>query len=204
MNLYPAIDILDGSAVRLVQGDFEHETVFDEDPSRRARLDASGRERSARRRSRRRARGRAGEPRAPAVGSRPSPACPCSIGGGLRSRAAVDDALAAGAARGRPRHCRVHRAELLEQALAGTAIACSSSVDVRGGHVATARLDRDHAGCGCEACASLVERAASNFVYTDVDRATGCSKVPTCEDDWVAGAAAAASVIYSGGIGALA
>ena len=32
MNLYPAIDILGGNAVRLVKGDFEAKKVYDEDP----------------------------------------------------------------------------------------------------------------------------------------------------------------------------
>lgn len=32
MRLYPAIDIIDGQAVRLVQGDYDQETVYDKDP----------------------------------------------------------------------------------------------------------------------------------------------------------------------------
>ena len=37
MILYAAIDIRDGHAVRLVQGDYERETVFDADPLDAAR-----------------------------------------------------------------------------------------------------------------------------------------------------------------------
>jgi phosphoribosylformimino-5-aminoimidazole carboxamide ribotide isomerase len=37
MNLYPAIDILDGNAVRLVKGDFDARKVYDEDPLAAAR-----------------------------------------------------------------------------------------------------------------------------------------------------------------------
>jgi phosphoribosylformimino-5-aminoimidazole carboxamide ribotide isomerase len=37
MNLYPAIDILGGNAVRLVKGDFEEKKVYDEDPLSAAR-----------------------------------------------------------------------------------------------------------------------------------------------------------------------
>lgn len=37
MNLYPAIDILGGNAVRLVKGDFEAKKVYDEDPLSAAR-----------------------------------------------------------------------------------------------------------------------------------------------------------------------
>ncbi len=32
MILYPAIDILDGKAVRLVEGRFEDQTVYNDDP----------------------------------------------------------------------------------------------------------------------------------------------------------------------------
>lgn len=37
MNLYPAIDILGGNAVRLVKGDFEAKKVYDQDPLSAAR-----------------------------------------------------------------------------------------------------------------------------------------------------------------------
>jgi phosphoribosylformimino-5-aminoimidazole carboxamide ribotide isomerase len=36
MDLYPAIDIRDGRAVRLTQGDFDRETIYDDDPIGRA------------------------------------------------------------------------------------------------------------------------------------------------------------------------
>ncbi len=38
MILFPAIDLREGRAVRLVQGDFEHVTVFNDDPVAQARL----------------------------------------------------------------------------------------------------------------------------------------------------------------------
>ena len=44
--LYPAIDILDGSAVRLVQGDFDASTVYDADPLAAARGLGRGRRRA--------------------------------------------------------------------------------------------------------------------------------------------------------------
>src|SRR5580704_2289581 len=37
MDLYPAIDILDGRAVRLSQGDFDSSTVYEDDPLAAAR-----------------------------------------------------------------------------------------------------------------------------------------------------------------------
>lgn len=38
MILYPAIDLKDGKCVRLIQGDMDQETVFNEDPADQARL----------------------------------------------------------------------------------------------------------------------------------------------------------------------
>ncbi|HEY8625888.1 MAG TPA: HisA/HisF-related TIM barrel protein, partial [Solirubrobacteraceae bacterium] len=37
MILYPAIDVRDGHAVRLLRGDYEQETVYDADPAEAAR-----------------------------------------------------------------------------------------------------------------------------------------------------------------------
>jgi phosphoribosylformimino-5-aminoimidazole carboxamide ribotide isomerase len=43
VDLYPAIDIRDGRAVRLTQGDFDRETIYDSDPIGRARaFEAAG------------------------------------------------------------------------------------------------------------------------------------------------------------------
>ena len=41
MILFPAIDLRDGRAVRLVQGDFDSVTVFNDDPVAQARLFAA-------------------------------------------------------------------------------------------------------------------------------------------------------------------
>ena len=42
MILYPAIDILGGKAVRLMQGDYERETVYNDSPADAARRWADG------------------------------------------------------------------------------------------------------------------------------------------------------------------
>ena len=99
MRLYPAIDILDASAVRLVKGDFDARTVYAEDPLTAARgwvaqgathlhvVDLDG--------------ARSGAPVnlehlqriATELG------VPVQFGGGLRSESAVQQALDAGAER---------------------------------------------------------------------------------------------------------
>ena len=97
--LYPAIDILEGSAVRLVKGDFDAKKVYDEDPLAAARgwaedgaqylhvVDLDGAKTGApvNLEHLRRIAGELG--------------VPVQYGGGLRSAQAVDAALAAGAER---------------------------------------------------------------------------------------------------------
>jgi phosphoribosylformimino-5-aminoimidazole carboxamide ribotide isomerase len=96
ITLYPAIDLQDGRAVRLRQGDFAQTTVFSEDPVDQARrfaedgatslhvVDLDG--------------ARAGEPVHAALVASIAAAFPGTVhlGGGLRSRAAIETALATG------------------------------------------------------------------------------------------------------------
>ena len=66
--LYPAIDILEGKAVRLARGEFNERTVYDADPLDAARRwVAAGARCTAHRRPRRRARRSPGQPRARAA-----------------------------------------------------------------------------------------------------------------------------------------
>ena len=86
--LYPAIDIRDGRAVRLMQGDYDRETEYDEDPARRGPSLGRGRRRVApRRRPRRRPLGRAGEPRARSADRRRGRTCRSSSAAGCATRA---------------------------------------------------------------------------------------------------------------------
>ena len=99
LTLYPAIDIRDGRAVRLLQGDYDRETPYDADPVDAARrwvdggaeivhvVDLDG--------------ARAGAPANLSIVARIAAAVdvPVQFGGGLRDRAAVESAFAAGAAR---------------------------------------------------------------------------------------------------------
>ena len=99
MILLPAIDILDGKAVRLAQGDFEAKTVYDGDPLDAARrwvtdgartlhvVDLDG--------------ARTGEPANLEHVRRIAKTVdvPVQVGGGLRTIEAVRSAVAAGATR---------------------------------------------------------------------------------------------------------
>jgi phosphoribosylformimino-5-aminoimidazole carboxamide ribotide isomerase len=205
MTLYPAIDILDGSAVRLVKGDFEAKKVYDEDPLAAARgwteagaqylhvVDLDGAKSGApvNLEHLRRIAGELG--------------VPVQYGGGLRSARAVGEALAAGAARVILGTAAFTQMGLLEQVLGehgkGRILV---SVDVRGGHVTTAGWTETTQITTEVVVDMLAERGATDLVFTNVDR-DGMLEGPDLEEVCrVLQAARGGSVIYSGGIGGLA
>jgi phosphoribosylformimino-5-aminoimidazole carboxamide ribotide isomerase len=201
--LYPAIDILDGHAVRLVQGDFERRTEYAADPLDAARAWAS-----------------AGAQRLHVVdldGARSGApvnlehverivgetGLPVQLGGGLRSRAAIAAAFAAGAGRIVMGTAAFADDALLADAVSDYGERVVVSVDVRGGMVSTAGWTQTGSLTAVAAVRELVQRGVRSFVYTDVDR-DGMLEGPD-----LAGVAAVAAaleqgdVLYSGGIGAL-
>jgi phosphoribosylformimino-5-aminoimidazole carboxamide ribotide isomerase len=204
VNLYPAVDILGGSAVRLVRGDFEQSRVYDADPVAAARawvsdgaqhlhvVDLDG--------------AREGRPvnleqlRAIAAGC----GVPVQYGGGLRGPEAVRDALAAGAERVIIGTAAFTEGGLLERALDEHGPErIVVGVDVRDGHVATHGWLQTSSVPAREAFASLLERGARMFVFTNIAH-DGMLDGPSAEEvEWVAGAAGEGGVILSGGIGTL-
>ena len=205
MNLYPAIDILEGNAVRLVKGDFDARKVYDEDPLAAARgwteegarylhvVDLDG--------------AKSGAPVnldhlrriADELG------VPVQYGGGLRSAAAVNDALDAGATRVILGTAAFTQPGLLEQVLSEHGPErVLVSVDVRDGHITTAGWTETTEITTAAVIDSLARRGARQLVFTNVDR-DGMLQGPDLEEvRRVARAAHDGSVIYSGGIGQLA
>lgn len=205
MKLYPAIDILEGNAVRLVKGDFDARKVYDEDPLAAARgwteegarylhvVDLDGAKSGApvNLDHLRRIAGELG--------------VPVQYGGGLRSAAAVNDALAAGATRVILGTVAFTQPGLLEQVLSEHGPErVLVSVDVRDGHVTTAGWTETTEITTAAVIDSLARRGARQLVFTNVDR-DGMLQGPDLEEvRRVARAAHEGSVIYSGGIGQLA
>jgi phosphoribosylformimino-5-aminoimidazole carboxamide ribotide isomerase len=205
MKLYPAIDILDGNAVRLVKGDFDASKVYDEDPLAAARgwteegarylhvIDLDGAKSGApvNLDHLRRIAGELG--------------VPVQYGGGLRSVAAVSDALDAGATRVILGTAAFTQPGLLEQVLSEHGPErVLVSVDVRDGHVTTAGWTETTEITTAAVIDSLARRGARRLVFTNVDR-DGMLQGPDLEEvRRVAQAAHDGSVIYSGGIGQLA
>ena len=113
MILLPAIDILEGKAVRLTRGDFDQRTVYDADPLDAARRWVDGgRAGAARRRPRRRPQRRRRRISSTSSGSSAGVEVPVQVGGGLRNGEAVRDGARRGRDARRARHRRVSRRRL--------------------------------------------------------------------------------------------
>lgn len=205
MNLYPAIDILDGSAVRLLRGDFAERTVYDPDPLAAARawvgdgarhlhvvdLDGAREGRPVNLEHLRRIAAETG--------------VPVQYGGGLRSAEAVARALEAGAARVVVGTAAFTDPEMLVEALAaGDPSRLAVSVDVRGGMVATHGWLQTSSTRARDAFAALRELGVANFVFTNIDHDGTLAGANREEVVWAAGQTGEGSLIFSGGIGSLA
>jgi phosphoribosylformimino-5-aminoimidazole carboxamide ribotide isomerase len=203
--LYPAIDIRDGRAVRLVQGDYDRETAFDADP-----LDA------ARRWTEQGARAlhvvdldgaREGAPVNIEHVSRICDAVdvPVQVGGGLRQAGDVESVLGAGAARAILGSAAISDPALVEALAADYGDRIVVSADARSGAVAIEGWERSTGTTSADLITALASRGVSRFVFTPVE-VDGTLEGPGVEGLRAAAAAAAessAELIYSGGIGTL-
>jgi phosphoribosylformimino-5-aminoimidazole carboxamide ribotide isomerase len=170
ITLYPAIDLQGGQAVRLRQGDFAQTTVFSDDPVDQAKrfadegaqslhvVDLDG--------------ARAGEPVHAALVASIAAAFPGTVhlGGGLRSRAAIETALATGVDRVVVGTAVVDDADLLGWAIDRLGDGLVVALDARQGKVATHGwtqiTDRD----AVEVATSLVNLGVRRLAYTDIGR----------------------------------
>jgi phosphoribosylformimino-5-aminoimidazole carboxamide ribotide isomerase len=205
--LYPAIDVLGGKAVRLERGDFEASSDYDDDP-----LDAAGRwcDQGARRLHVVDLDGaKRGEPVnlqhlsriATALGSELEQ---LQYGGGLRSSAAVRDALSAGATRVVLGTAAFRDRELLRALIADCGDSVAVGVDVRGGKVAVAGwTERTEIEAG-EAIQSLLEVGVETIVFTDTDRDGMLTGADVETARMASTAIGERRFVYSGGIGSLA
>ena len=200
MILYPAIDIADGKAVRLVQGDFDAETVYADSPLEAARawvqagarylhvVDLDG--------------ARTGAPQnlhhveriAREVG------VPVQVGGGLRSVQAVRDAVGAGATRVILGTAAFTDVDFLDEVVAEFADRTVVSVDTRGGFVSTEGWTETTDMPAVELIARMQDRGVRSFVFTDVDR-DGMLEGPDLDRVQRVAEVVRGRFMYSGGVG---
>jgi phosphoribosylformimino-5-aminoimidazole carboxamide ribotide isomerase len=203
MTVYPAIDLRGGRCVRLFQGAFDRETVYGDDPVAVARgfaaagarwlhvVDLDG--------------ARAGAPVQRDLVARICQAAgiPVQVGGGLRTREAVETVLAAGAARVVLGTAAVTAPELC------AAVACAHpgrvavGLDVRAGRVRVAGWTEEAALEPAALARRAAAAGAAAVIYTDVER-DGTERGPDLEGTRAVARAARVPVIASGGVGALA
>ncbi len=202
MILYPAIDIRDGKAVRLAQGDFAAETVYDADPLSAARawvdggarylhvVDLDG--------------ARDGEPAnldhlARIAGEL---GVPVQFGGGLRSLESVTAAFAAGATRVILGTAAYADVDFLDDVLAAHGDNVIVSVDVRAGHVASAGWTQQTEMEASAVIEHLQRRGVKRLVYSSIER-DGMLSGPDLAEVARVAETVRGQFTYSGGIGTL-
>ena len=205
LTLYPAIDIRDGRAVRLVQGDYDRETRYDDDPLTAAQrwvdggasilhvVDLDG--------------ARSGKPANLDVVARIADAVdvPIQVGGGLRDRRAVERAFASGVQRAVLGTSAQRNPDLLGELAELYPGRIVASVDARGDRVAVEGWEKPTGTRVQEAIELLGSRGVSTFLYTPVEvdgtldgpGTSGLGPILKACD------AAGAELIYSGGVGTL-
>jgi phosphoribosylformimino-5-aminoimidazole carboxamide ribotide isomerase len=200
--LYPAIDIMDGRAVRLRKGDFEDSTQYYDDPvdAARAWLDAGARflhvvDLDG---------ARSGEPKSLEHLRRivADTGAPVQYGGGLRSLGAVRDALRAGAERAIVGTAAFRDVDFLDGVLDAFGPRVVVSVDARGGQVATAGWTQTTQMPAVDALERLNDRGVRSFVFSDID-VDGMLEGPDLDTVRAVAEVVRGRFIYSGGIGSL-
>ena len=200
MILYPAIDISDGKAVRLVKGDFNEKTVYDDSPLEAARawveagarflhvVDLDG--------------ARHGAPQNLHHLEQITHELhvPVQYGGGLRSLPAVRDALRAGAERVILGTAAFTDIDFLDDVLGAFRDRVIVSVDTRGGHVSTSGWQQTTQMPADSVIERLQHRGVRSFVYTNVDR-DGMLEGPDVEEVRRIAGVVRGRFLYSGGIG---
>lgn len=203
MKLYPAIDIFDGKAVRLVKGDFDASKVYNEDPLTAARtwveagarrlhvVDLDG--------------AKQGYPTNLDHVARivKELGVPVQFGGGLRFLGAIEDVFRIGVERVILGTAAFTDPILLGNALGSWPGRVLVSLDVRDGRVATRGWTQTIDGGIDDVIDRLAVRGARELVYTNVDR-DGMLQGPDLDEVARVAQVARGRLIYSGGIGALA
>jgi phosphoribosylformimino-5-aminoimidazole carboxamide ribotide isomerase len=199
MILLPAIDIRGGHAVRLQQGEFDSEKVYDADPLDAARrwvaagaralhvVDLDG--------------ARSGEPANVEHIDRicSQVTVPVQVGGGLRTIESVRRTIEAGATRVVLGTAAYRDVDLLDTALAEYGDRVVVSVDVRGGKLAASGWTEQTELPVGPVIERLGARGVHRFVYSSIER-DGMLGGPDLEGVTAAAAAVRGNFVYSGGV----
>jgi len=202
MILYPAIDLKDGQAVRLVHGDMERATVFNDDPAAQARafvdagcewlhlVDLNG--------------AFAGEPVNAAPVEAILAACdvPAQLGGGIRDMATIETWLSKGLARVILGTVAVENPALVREAARAFPDQVAVGIDARGGKVATKGWATETDVNATDLARSFEDAGVAAIIYTDINR-DGAMGGPNIPATAALAKAVSIPVIASGGVSSL-
>lgn len=168
IDVLPAIDIRGGRCVRLVQGDYDRETVFDDDltaPARRWIDEGAGMLHVIDLDGAREGRASNAEfvERIAALGT------PLQVGGGIRQLDTVRRYLDAGVARIIVGTAAVTDREFLSRAVDVCGAGLTVSVDARGGRVALNGWTEESELPAVVLIPQLEDLGVRRFIYTDID-----------------------------------
>jgi phosphoribosylformimino-5-aminoimidazole carboxamide ribotide isomerase len=202
MILLPAIDILEGKAVRLARGEFDARTVYDEDPLEAAKRWVAGGARTLHVVDLDGA--RTGAPANLEHVARIVAAVevPVQVGGGLRSTEALQATVAAGAARVVLGTAAYTDVDFLDAALERYGDRVVVSVDVRGGHLAASGWTEQTEIPAEAVIERLGARGVRRFVYSSIER-DGMLEGPDLEAVRKIAGVVRGSFVYSGGVSSL-
>ncbi|MEO1317140.1 MAG: 1-(5-phosphoribosyl)-5-[(5-phosphoribosylamino)methylideneamino]imidazole-4-carboxamide isomerase [Pseudomonadota bacterium] len=202
MILYPAIDLKDGACVRLLRGEMDAATVFNDDPAAQARafqdagcewlhiVDLNG-----------------------AFEGRPVNAAaveailgalsiPAQLGGGIRSLATIDDWLSRGIARVILGTVALRDPALVREAARTHPGRIAVGIDARGGRVAVEGWAETSEVTATQLARRFEDAGVAAIIYTDIER-DGAMQGPNVEATAALAQAVRIPVIASGGVSSL-
>ncbi|MEL7139445.1 MAG: 1-(5-phosphoribosyl)-5-[(5-phosphoribosylamino)methylideneamino]imidazole-4-carboxamide isomerase [Pseudomonadota bacterium] len=202
MILYPAIDLKDGACVRLLRGEMDAATVFNDDPAAQARafqdagcewlhiVDLNG-----------------------AFEGRPVNAAaveailgalsiPAQLGGGIRSLSTIDDWLSRGIARVILGTVALRDPALVREAARTHPGRIAVGIDARGGRVAVEGWAETSEVMATELARRFEDAGVAAIIYTDIER-DGAMQGPNVEATAALAQAVSIPVIASGGVSSL-
>ena len=202
MFLYPAIDLKDGQAVRLVRGEMNQATVFSDDPAGQAMefvragcewlhlVDLNG--------------AFAGEPVNAAPVEAILKACnvPTQLGGGIRDMATIERWLDKGLQRVILGTVAVENPDLVCEAAKAFPGHVAVGIDARGGKVATKGWAEETDVEVTDLAKSFEDAGVVAIIYTDINR-DGAMQGPNIEATAALARSVSIPVIASGGVSSL-
>ncbi len=202
MILYPAIDLKDGQCVRLLKGEMDAATVFNDDPgAQAAAFEAAGAEwlhivdlNGA----------FAGEPvNGAAVASiLDNLTIPAQLGGGIRDMATIEDWLSKGLARVILGTVAVETPDLVREAARAFPGQVAVGLDARDGKVATRGWAEETEMTVTDLARAFEDAGIAAIIYTDIDR-DGAMGGPNIAATEALARAVRVPVIASGGVSSM-